>query len=143
MSFLLANGTVTWVGETVPVTIETFHSNFEEYLSGIDNATDKDGVVASWYQVYKDLTSGSLTGGEGNHCIFLNSFGVDTRKVVTATVRDESNVIQVAVNFELWEQRDVDKFKGQFTKDDKKDEKKMEKKDDKKDEKKDEKKDKA
>merc|ERR1712060_762990 len=99
-----------------PVTMESFRKNFDEYIVGIESATDKDGVVGSWYKVYKDLTSGALWPGDDDmHCIFLNSFGVDTRKVVTATVNDESNVIQVAVNFELWEQRDVEKFKAQFT----------------------------
>merc|ERR1712060_527903 len=116
MNFLIDSGKVTWVGETEAVTMESFRSNFEDYLRNIGNATDKDGVVGSWYQIYKDLTGGALWPGDvDKHCIFLNSFGVDTRKVVTATVKDETQVIQVAVNFELWEQRDVEKFKAQFT----------------------------
>eukprot|EP00930_Biecheleria_cincta_P085948 TRINITY_DN7530_c0_g1_i1.p1 TRINITY_DN7530_c0_g1~~TRINITY_DN7530_c0_g1_i1.p1 ORF type:complete len:472 (-),score=75.17 TRINITY_DN7530_c0_g1_i1:48-1379(-) len=119
---LLSKGAVTWVGDSAGVTVESFRKSFQEYLTTIADATDKEGIVKSWYQVYTDLTTGHLSPKDGSqHVIFLNSFGVDTRRVVTSTVADESHVIQVTVNFELWEERDVKKFQAQFEKQESKD----------------------
>lgn len=118
---LLSKGAVTWVGDSEGVTVESFRKSFQEYLTTIADSTDKEGIVKSWYQVYADLTTGHLSPtDDSQHVIFLNSFGVDTRRVVTSTVADESHVIQVTVNFELWEERDVETFQAQFEKKEKK-----------------------
>ena len=36
-------------------------------------------------------------------------------EVILATVTDESKVTQIAINHELWDKRDVDKFAEQFS----------------------------
>jgi len=40
------------------------------------------------------------------HSIIVNSFGMDTRRVVLRSVDEERLVLQVTINFEQWGQRD-------------------------------------
>eukprot|EP00415_Alexandrium_ostenfeldii_P003953 UN3953 len=88
------------------MTLEAFQDLFQEYLVSLQAVTTKDGIANSWFRVFEGL--------KGQHTIVLNSFGVDTRKVVLATVPNESRVLQIAVNYEMWDSRDVTKFEGQF-----------------------------
>lgn len=113
---LLDKGDLTWVGTDAAVTMDNFRTSFEEYLVVVENACDSQGICNSWYRLYAELTAGRLFPGDnGKHSIFLNSFGVDTMKVVNLTIPDPTRVIQITVNFELWDERDKDKFKSQFT----------------------------
>mmetsp|Transcript_17793 Transcript_17793/g.38108 ORF Transcript_17793/g.38108 Transcript_17793/m.38108 type:complete len:431 (-) Transcript_17793:154-1446(-) len=100
------HGQVTWSGRPGAFSLDDCQSLFQEYLVSLGRIVNKDGIAPSWFQVFSKL--------KGEHAIFLNSFGVDTRKVILATVPDEQNVMQVTVNYDLWEARDVQKFEGQF-----------------------------
>lgn len=103
---LADKGEVRWAGEEGHFSLEACKKLFKEYLTSLGQVVSKDGIAVSWFQVFKVL--------RGHHTVVLNSFGVDTRKVILATVPDEKHVIQVTVNYSLWDDRDVQKFTGQF-----------------------------
>mmetsp|Transcript_9481 Transcript_9481/g.24584 ORF Transcript_9481/g.24584 Transcript_9481/m.24584 type:complete len:464 (+) Transcript_9481:160-1551(+) len=98
-----------WSGTDNPINLSEFRQLFSEYVVALKRDTTKDGIAHSWFKVFEVL--------KGRHTVVLNSFGVDTRKVVLATLPDEKHVIQVCVNYELWDERDVKKFNNQFTHD--------------------------
>lgn len=105
--YLDTKGKLAWSGEDERMTFEKFNKLFQEYLDVIPNVTSRDGITKSWFHMHDALR-------DSEHTIVLNSFGVDTRKVVLATLQDESTVQQVAVNYEMWDGRDVTKFTQQF-----------------------------
>jgi len=105
-SQLAALADIRWSDALDPLGVEEFVRMFEEYKVTISAGIDKNGITRSWFRCFEAL------GGE--HALMLNSFGVDTRKVLLATTTDESKVMQIAVNYELWDKRDVEKFEKQF-----------------------------
>merc|ERR1712151_1080262 len=106
LSQLATLADVTWSGALDPLGVEEFVSMFEEYRGTISGGVDGNGITQSWFRCFDALSK--------EHALMLNSFGVDTRKVILATDPDESKVMQIAVNYELWDKRDVDKFEKQF-----------------------------
>merc|ERR1711920_991309 len=105
-SQLAAFADIRWSDALDPLGVDEFISMFEEYMGTISGGIDGNGITQSWFHCFDAL------GKE--HALMLNSFGVDTRKVILATDPDESSVTQLAVNYELWDKRDVDKFEAQF-----------------------------
>jgi len=105
-SQLAAVADIRWSDALEPLGLEDFVNMFEEYKGSISAGIDANGITRSWFRCFDAL------GGE--HALMLNSFGVDTRKVLLATTPDESKVMQIAVNYELWDKRDVEKFEKQF-----------------------------
>lgn len=103
-SEMVSRGDVVWGDRTMD--LGQCQLLFQEYLVALESVVTKDGIAVSWFKVYEAL--------QGEHTLVLNSFGVDTRKVVVSTVREEDRVIQVAVNHELWDARDVKQFENQF-----------------------------
>lgn len=92
--------TVKWVCREESFTLSNFKTVYEGYLETLVGATDEEGICNSWFKLYASLI-------EGQHSVVLNSFGVDTRKVICRTVEDEKTVLQVAVNTEYWTEKDV------------------------------------
>merc|ERR1712087_1032160 len=105
-SQLAAFADIRWSDALDPLGLEEFCSMFEEYRATISAGIDSNGITKSWFRCFDALSR--------EHVLMLNSFGVDTRKVLLATTPDERKVMQVAVNYELWDKRDVDKFEKQF-----------------------------
>jgi hypothetical protein len=106
ISQLAAFADIRWSDALDPLGLEEFCSMFEEYRATISAGIDSNGITKSWFRCFDALRS--------EHVLMLNSFGVDTRKVLLATTPDETKVMQVAVNYELWDKRDVEKFEKQF-----------------------------
>jgi len=98
---------IRWSDAMDPLGLEEFFSMFEKYKVKISAGIDSNGIAKSWFRCFDVL------GGE--HALMLNSFGVDTRKVILATEGDESKVLQIAINYELWDKRDIEKFEAQFS----------------------------
>jgi len=103
-------GETRWVGEGEPMSLEALRALFQEYAASVQAVTTEDGIASSWFRVFEGL--------KGRHTVVLNSFGVDTRKVVLATLASEKRVLQITVNHELWDARDVSKFESQFQSED-------------------------
>jgi len=91
------------------VNSESFFEDFKYYLDTLDKEPSPSGIVSSWFRVYEFLTL-----QDENHCVVLNSYGVDTRKVVLETVEDEREVMQITINYELWSAADVKVFEEQY-----------------------------
>lgn len=103
---LATQGSICWTNGQ-PLSQEAFMTDYQQYLTSVGNDISKDGITRSWFNVFARLQA-------GNHTVVLNSFGVDTRKVVLATLPDEKDVIQITANYELWDERDTTKFQKQF-----------------------------
>jgi hypothetical protein len=101
-----AKGQVRWSGQDKLFSLEACKDLFKEYLASLGKVVNEDGIAVSWFEVFAKL--------RGQHTVVLNSFGVDTRKVVLATVPDEKRVLQVTVNYDMWDDRDMQKFAAQF-----------------------------
>jgi len=106
-TYMATKGQVKWVTDSREITLEGLRSLFKEYVQVMDNATTKEGITKSWFRFVDQL--------KDVHHTILNSFGVDTRKVIVATMPESANhVMQVVVNHEMWDDRDVKKFAEQF-----------------------------
>mmetsp|Transcript_25062 Transcript_25062/g.70661 ORF Transcript_25062/g.70661 Transcript_25062/m.70661 type:complete len:447 (-) Transcript_25062:195-1535(-) len=105
---LAARGDVSWTSRAGTLNAQAFAEHYAQYSKKASDDLVKSGIVRSWFQCYKSFSSSE------EHAVILNSFGVDTRKVVLATVPDECKVMQISVNYELWDERDVKKFESQF-----------------------------
>merc|ERR1712048_842755 len=103
---LSGNADVTWLQREEKLAADGFLKEFRVLGERINSVIDKDGITASRYDCLNRLQS--------SHLIVLNSFGVDSRKVIIAAGADETQVLQIAVNYELWDDRDVKKFENQF-----------------------------
>mmetsp|Transcript_12555 Transcript_12555/g.28353 ORF Transcript_12555/g.28353 Transcript_12555/m.28353 type:complete len:546 (+) Transcript_12555:124-1761(+) len=104
---VIKHGYIKWITQEEKLTPTAFSELYEEYLTTIVGGATNEGITNSWFVVYKALQA-------HHHSVVINSFGVDTRKVTTHTVADEREVLQLTVNFELWEKRDVEKFQEQY-----------------------------
>merc|ERR1712060_117132 len=96
-------GDVSWVSQAGHITADKFTEQFNGYLKKVCDDLVTSGISSSWFKCYDNLC-------KGDNVVILNSFGVDTRKVILATVPDERQVMQITVNYDLWDERDVKKF---------------------------------
>jgi len=106
MSTLLPYADIRWSDALETLGVDDFIGMFNEYMGTISGGIDSNGITRSWFRCFDALSR--------EHALMLNSFGVDTRKVILATSSDESDVTQIVVNYELWDKRDVEKFEKQF-----------------------------
>jgi len=104
---LIKHADVRWGDADESMTPSDFVAMYTEYLQTVSQGIDASGTAQSWFRCARAM--------QAEHLLMLNSFGVDTRKVVLATQPDETKVLQLCVNYELWDKRDVDKFGDQFS----------------------------
>jgi len=92
---------------------EEFGSAFDAYMVELRKQDSGEGVVGhgitrSWFRCLQKCK-------EAGHALVINSFGMDTQAVVRRSTPEEaSRVMHVAVNFEMWSERDTTKFLAQF-----------------------------
>jgi hypothetical protein len=100
---LAAVADLAWSQKGKPAwTLETFMKEYNHYLVALVGGTDDEGITKSWYKLVKAL--------QDDHCIMVNSFGVDTRKLLLKTVQDERQVLQLAIGFKHWDPKDISAF---------------------------------
>lgn len=104
---LSAFGDIKWSSSHVPITLEAFCRAYDEYKNLIAEGSTDEGIAQSWFECFQTLS-------KAGHTVCMNSFGVDTRKIVLHTVSDEHSVIQIAINFNHWDAKDVEKFEEQY-----------------------------
>lgn len=104
---VLPKGEVRWATGTEPMTVKSVRDLFMSYLEAVPGALDEDGITKSWFHLYSSKL-------HERHSTVLNSFGVDTRKVTLATISEERDLLHIAINHEMWDERDVKKFADQF-----------------------------
>merc|ERR1712032_805485 len=92
---------VSWLQDATRLTPERFFAVFAEYLEELHrHATTADGITRSWFSCFDALK-------DGGHTVVLNSFGVDSQRVLMRSVPDERLVLQLTVNYKMWGKRDV------------------------------------
>merc|ERR1712124_214987 len=62
--------------------MEDFQRLYKEYFAQMAK-TVKKGVVRSWYELYRQL--------KDEHVVMLNTFGVDSRRVIAETVNNQED----------------------------------------------------
>mmetsp|Transcript_5969 Transcript_5969/g.11370 ORF Transcript_5969/g.11370 Transcript_5969/m.11370 type:complete len:183 (+) Transcript_5969:2-550(+) len=97
-------GDVGWLGRRESLTSRMFMRFFAEYVEDVKTQVSQDGIPRSWFHFYEMLRA-------GGHSIVINSFGMDTRRVVLRSVHDERRVVQVTINFQQWGDRDQKAYK--------------------------------
>lgn len=97
-----------WVSQAGVIDSNSFMQYYSQYLKTLGTELGLGGIVRSWFRVFDFLQKSN------NHSVILNSFGVDTRKVVVATVPDEREVMQITINYELWAKSDVETFEEHY-----------------------------
>jgi len=112
MAMIGQDADLGWVGKPGIFTSEEFFSVYRDYMDELHQQAAKQGAAAcgittSWFRCLAALR-------EGMHAVVINSFGMDTQRVVVRSARDPRKVLHLAINFELWSDRDLKKFKAQF-----------------------------
>lgn len=100
-----------WIGQERCFSLQEFFVVYAGYLDNMYKQTRGDcadnDIVASWFRCSAMLR-------RGGHSIVINSFGMDTHKVVMRSAADARRILHIAVNFEEWSDRDREKFRQQF-----------------------------
>jgi len=102
-SVLAKPADLNWALQTTEFSLADFKRQHDHYVVALDGATNEDGIVRSWFTC-SDFCR------ENGHCIVLNTFGVDARKVILKSVADERQVLQFASSYATWDDRDVKGF---------------------------------
>lgn len=77
-----------------------FIKDFNRNLEQIQKSPMKDGIPQSWLNCYAALA-------EGGHQVILNSYGIDTFRVLQQIAPDKKSVLQLTANYKLWSQKDM------------------------------------
>jgi len=111
MVLLRSSADLGWAGQPGDFSSEDFFSVHKSYMDSLkrqdQQGVPSSGITTSWFQCLRMLQRGS-------HAAVINSFGMDTHKVVLRSARDARRVPHIAVNFESWSDRDTGKFREQF-----------------------------
>mmetsp|Transcript_96510 Transcript_96510/g.270108 ORF Transcript_96510/g.270108 Transcript_96510/m.270108 type:complete len:546 (-) Transcript_96510:260-1897(-) len=107
-----SNAELGWVGKTDSFSAKEFFTVYQGYMEELhkqERAQGKDacGVTVSWFKCVSKMR-------QGRHAIVINTFGMDSHKVVIRSCRDARRVPHIAVNYDCWTERDLQKFAAQF-----------------------------
>lgn len=112
-------GSVVW-SSGQDVTLEDFRRNYDHYGVVMAEHVADTGIVSSWYTMaqractdLKDRKSVD-TASQGPHLVMINTFGVDSRKLILATLDSEEAVTLTTVNYEKWSIRDMKRYEAQY-----------------------------
>merc|ERR1712032_1166269 len=98
---------IGWLQDVAPLPPERFRAVYSEYLHELRCHGTDDGIARSWLSCYESLKS-------AGHVVVLNSFGVDSQRVVSRCVLDQRKVLQITVNYNMWGPRDLSAWNAQF-----------------------------
>lgn len=109
---LASDGDLGWSQHEATFSPEDFLKDYDGYMLELrkyDGGKDSSahGITESWFRCLRKLE-------EGGHAAVINSFGMDTQQVVMRSSSDAKRVMHVAVNFEMWSERDASKYAEQF-----------------------------
>merc|ERR1712232_430549 len=104
---LAISAELSWSSRAETLSTEEFWQYFHAYLEAASGSLTEHGLIRSWFSCFSFVEL-------GGHVVILNTFGVDAQKVVSQTVSDESRVMHLAVNYELWGKRDTHKFESEY-----------------------------
>merc|ERR1719428_255457 len=87
------------------IDLEDFDRIYRSYLDMM-NRTVRKGVVRSWFELYRQF--------KNDHLLMLNTFGVESRRLILETVENEEDVTFITVNYYRWDDHDRAKFEEQY-----------------------------
>eukprot|EP00746_Dinoflagellata_sp_MGD_P009917 gnl/MRDRNA2_/MRDRNA2_120324_c0_seq1.p1 gnl/MRDRNA2_/MRDRNA2_120324_c0~~gnl/MRDRNA2_/MRDRNA2_120324_c0_seq1.p1 ORF type:complete len:1026 (-),score=208.12 gnl/MRDRNA2_/MRDRNA2_120324_c0_seq1:221-3259(-) len=96
-------GQVNCSGRSIDV--EDFLRLYRMY-SDMMSRTVRKGVVRSWFELYRQF--------KDDHLLMLNTFGVESRRLILETVENEDDVTFITVNYYRWDDHDRAKFEEQY-----------------------------
>lgn len=88
---------------------EGFTDLYRMYMAELTKQEMALGITTSWFKCLSMLR-------DGGHSVVIQSFGMDTLRVVRNSVKNPREVVNIAVNHELWSDRDKSEFANQFRK---------------------------
>merc|ERR1712232_272187 len=103
IDMVIPHASVNWERNDKEFSLQNFKESYEHYCGALVGSANDIGIVQSWFQFYQNIIS-------DGHCIVINSFGMDVRSTILKTVKDEREVLHVAVNFSKWTPKDVASF---------------------------------
>lgn len=113
-------GQVFWSGGS-DVKIDVFEKQYDHYGKVMDKHVADTGIVSSWYTMVgraldaDDPSKPPDPMAPGPHLVMINTFGVDSRKLVLATLDREEKVTLTTVNYEKWSMRDMKRYEAQYS----------------------------
>jgi hypothetical protein len=107
VSHAATTGDLIWAREEGCIDSEIFFAEYEKSHEQIQRCLMKDGIPQSWFQCYAFLL-------DQNHQVVLNSFGIDTFRVIRALALDDGQILQLTINYDLWSERDAVSWRKQF-----------------------------
>eukprot|EP00928_Gymnodinium_smaydae_P095641 TRINITY_DN8263_c0_g3_i1.p1 TRINITY_DN8263_c0_g3~~TRINITY_DN8263_c0_g3_i1.p1 ORF type:complete len:436 (-),score=78.39 TRINITY_DN8263_c0_g3_i1:333-1568(-) len=98
---------ISWASRAGCVTCSKFSDLLRSCSRNVSTDASNGCIASSWFQLVASMNSSKTA-------LILNSFGVDTRKVVDATVCADNDCTQIVVNYDLWDERDKQAFENQY-----------------------------
>jgi len=98
---------VSWTLTKEVLTPQGVMDEYERYRDELQRHSQDQPLVASWFRCMQSMR-------QAGHSLIIQSFGMDTRRVVLMSVGDERKVPHIAINFELWSEKDSSRFVEQF-----------------------------
>jgi len=98
---------IGWLYDSATLPPERFNSVYQEYLNEVRRHGTDGGVTRSWLACCRELVRAS-------HAVVLNSFGVDSQRVVERCVPNVQEVLHITVNYSMWGEKDLAKWNSQF-----------------------------
>jgi len=104
-------GDIGWTSDTngqqEAVSSDGFTARFQTYMTEISSQGLERSMPNSWFTCLAMLR-------DGCHSIIIQSFGMDTLRVLKSSVDNPRKVMQLAINHEMWSERDKSEFANQF-----------------------------
>lgn len=98
---------LAWHKEEGTIDPAQFFNEYRGNLDEIRRSSMKDGIPQSWLRCFTQLVQ------EG-HSVILNSFGVDTHRVIAQVVNDKKDILQLTINYNMWGEKDLSSWNKQF-----------------------------
>jgi hypothetical protein len=95
-----------WSQQEGDFTLKSFKDLYERYLVTLDGGTTPEGITRSWLKCYQT--------NQLKNALILNTFGIDSRKVIVKTVEDERQVLHMAISFDKWYPKDKKLFEKNY-----------------------------
>merc|ERR1712150_277079 len=92
-----------------PMTVDDFEARYSHYIALIERSLQSGGIIRSWFELVGQHT--------GRDLLMLNTYGIDSRKVVAESISGNGEEVDSTVtfiNYGDWSARDKDHFEKTF-----------------------------
>jgi len=109
-SFVNALETIADIGiyrEEATISAAQFFKDYDKNYEDIRCFPLKDGLAESWFKCHAKLA-------DAGHRIIINSFGIDSHRVLTQLGLNRKDVLMLTFNYAMWSERDIKAWNSQF-----------------------------